>query len=821
MPISVTCGQCQHTVSVRDEFAGKRGKCPKCQAVVAIPAATAVRLAAASAQPAARNTAQPAPKAATQAPVRNAAPPATPAPAPAAAKPRPAGPPSPDQIRAKVLGGFQGTIERVPTTPLYKLGIVATALVMVLLPLIYIGIIALVCLLVWWHLTNNIAFVGAVRGRAAIVALMIYLAPAIVGAILIAFMVKPIFARASGDRRRRSLTHKSDPLLFEFVERICSLVGAAQPRRIDIDCDINASASFRNGWLSLIGGRDLVLTIGMPLAAGLSLQQFAGVLAHEFGHFSQGAGMRLTYIIRSINFWFMRAVYERDSWDDWLAGAATEADLRIGWILYLAMGCVWVTRKILWLLMYAGHLVAGFMLRQMEFDADKYEARVAGSETFAATARQLKLLGVAWHGAQADLASYHREGRLADNLPRLLMANLKQLPKAAHEYVAKQIAETETGSFDSHPADKDRIESARAEQSAGVFRSDLPATVLFDGFDQTAKNVTWDYYRSIFGPTVKQNALHNTDELLARTENEQAASKAANRFFAGAFNVLRPLRLPVMQGQTTQHPSVWKAELAETRAAMESQAESYRQTLEAFDKADTRLVQARQARSVLSCGVQLLADKFDQPFTSDSHASRIRDGAQTEIARCGNRMEAFEESAGRRLRAGLLLLFDPATAVRLSETEAMQQECRCLLPIANQVANNHAGILELRNNNATLVALLGHLDGQERNESLIREILDFGGRVRKQLADLKQQFERVDYPFDHAEGKMSIGRWLVQIVPPEEEVGAVFEAGDQVLNKLLELYARALSRLCVIAEAVEATFGYSPLPVPDKSESSQ
>jgi Zn-dependent protease with chaperone function len=36
----------------------------------------------------------------------------------------------------------------------------------------------------------------------------------------------------------------------------------------------------------------LVLVIGLPLAAGMSMRQVAGVLAHEFGHFAQGAGMR-------------------------------------------------------------------------------------------------------------------------------------------------------------------------------------------------------------------------------------------------------------------------------------------------------------------------------------------------------------------------------------------------------------------------------------------------------------------------------------------------------------------------------------------------
>jgi hypothetical protein len=47
--------------------------------------------------------------------------------------------------------------------------------------------------------------------------------------------------------------------------------------------------------------KDLVLTIGLPLVAGLSVREFGGVLAHEFGHFAQGGGMRLTALVRYVN----------------------------------------------------------------------------------------------------------------------------------------------------------------------------------------------------------------------------------------------------------------------------------------------------------------------------------------------------------------------------------------------------------------------------------------------------------------------------------------------------------------------------------------
>jgi hypothetical protein len=146
------------------------------------------------------------------------------------------------------------------------------------------------------------------------VTLFVYLWPVAAGGVLVFFMVKPILAGRPEQPPRYSLTPQSDPELFALITHICKLVRAPLPSRVDVDCQINASASFRRGLLSM-PGNDVVLTIGLPLAAGLSMQEFAGVLAHEFGHFAQGAGMKLTYIIRAISGWFARVVYERDEWD--------------------------------------------------------------------------------------------------------------------------------------------------------------------------------------------------------------------------------------------------------------------------------------------------------------------------------------------------------------------------------------------------------------------------------------------------------------------------------------------------------------------------
>jgi hypothetical protein len=377
--------------------------------------------------------------------------------------------------------------------------------------------------------------------------------------------------------------------------------------------------------------------------------------------------------------------------------------------------------------------------------------------------------------------------------------------------VRKRTDEISTGWFDSHPADKDRIAAAAREQSSGVFHSDLPAHVLFSSFDATSKGVTWDYYCSIFGKMVDPKSLHSTEALLARSDAEQSAAKARDRFFAGAFTVLRPLRLPIMPGEKS-HSSVWQDELASARQTMESLASDCREALAALDKADTSLLESRQARAVLTTGVALQAANFQTMYRSTNDATRARDTAAAEIGRLGNRFDTYEDAVGERLRATIKLLDDPAIAQRIENGKQMQRESRDLWSLVSQISSLHGSILELRNTNGTLAALLGHISGNERNEALIREVLDYAGRVRKQTSELKSAFDRVDYPFDHAEGQMSVSSFLIKIIPPEDQIGAVFEVANDVVAKLLEMYARAASRLCVIAEAVEADQGFQPLP---------
>ncbi|MEX0793090.1 MAG: M48 family metallopeptidase [Pirellulaceae bacterium] len=496
MPIQVKCPACAVTLKVSEKLAGKQGKCPKCAARVTIPGVDSVEPLAPQGRMA---------TAATLAPPPVEQPPRTTPPLRAG---QPAGPvapqikqPDPQRVQQRIDQLFQGEIKPVRTTLGYKVGILLVTGVMIALPLIYLTFVGLVAYGVLYHANYHVGMLSYGHGRGAIFVFLAYLAPMVIGPISILFMIKPIFARPGRQITGRSLTPQGEPILFAFVERLCQIVGAPMPSRIDVDYDLNASASFRRGMLSFFGS-DLVLTIGIPLAAGLSLRQFTGVLAHEFGHFSQGVGMRLTYVARSINAWFARVVYERDEWDEFLEETASEIDIRIGWILLLCQLFIGISRGLLWILMMIGHGISGYMLRQMEYDADRYEARVAGSETFAETSLRMRELAAAYGATQLTIINNIERGTFPDNLPALLLQQADKLPAQTKMEIRNSVAKDKTGLFDSHPADKDRIASAKKEATPGIFDSTAPAKSLFRDFEALSKNVTWDIYRAM-GTDVK------------------------------------------------------------------------------------------------------------------------------------------------------------------------------------------------------------------------------------------------------------------------------------------------------------------------------
>lgn len=562
-----------------------------------------------------------------------------------------------------ILSAFQPVVARPRSSILYQFSLLLVTLTMLLLPLIYFALVGAAVYGVYYHATHNwsviMGFGGIRSGRIMIFKFLVYIVPLFVGAVVVFFMFKPIFAGRPKRAQPLALNPADNPLLYAFIEKICETVGAPSPKRIDLDCDLNASAGFRNGFWSM-AGNDMVLTIGLPLVANLSAAEFAGVVAHEFGHFTQSVGMRLSYLIRSINFWFIRVVYQRDAWDEALEEWAAESEE--AWVMLIVVCAqigVWFARMILRILMYTGLLIGGFMIRQMEYDADACQIKLVGSETFERTHRKLATLSAATELMYKQIhVQWKKTLQLPDNLSELLRQSHEKLPAQTLQKIEDRYGLERTGLFDSHPSPADRIRRARQAQDPGAFHDGRPASELFTSFEHPARFVTMLHYSDDHGIPV-------TKEMLVRVETKGATQASSNRqtaldevethseYFLGVLPLILPLQISLPMASSDYERDF--TEVTQLSTGLRQVTEQVTAIGEEYQQASEQLLQSRTAVRLLEARVPVKAEEFGLPEVtleaaraSEAEALSTRESLRHSVHEVGTALQ-------RRLQLGLAL----------------------------------------------------------------------------------------------------------------------------------------------------------------------
>ncbi len=822
----VVCPECTKGIQAPDTVAGKRVRCPHCKESFVVP----VPIASSASGTVKSNSSQDARVVAT--PVGVVANPSSQSPQPRpkasqASSPSvgvvampiaepPKGSQSPtlandasewerasiDKRSAAIMSGFQRPFRRPKTSAGYRAGLALSTLVMLLLPVLYLLLIVVIGSGVYWHLANNHVIVQSARGRAAGIALVLYLAPAIAGGIAILFMFKPLVAPRSKRPRIRSLTAQGEPMLFAFVEKICAEVGAPMPRRIDIDNDVNASASFRSGWWSILRGNDLVLTLGLPLVSGLSLQQFAGVLAHEFGHFSQGAGMRVAYMLRSINAWFLRAVYERDAFDDWLESMSSESDIRIGWVFYVARMAVWVSRRFLWVLLVLGHLLTGLIQQQMEYDADRYEVGMAGKDAFALTFRSMRLMGVAYQQAMGSLERISHEGKLVADFPRLMQSHAMKFPEDLASKIDELVAKEKTGLYDSHPCDSSRIAAHANSDRQGSFQSELQAAQLFVHFEAACTGVTEDMYRSIFDTKLKEKKIVPTSSVIAEESVQDAAWDSIQRYFLDAMGPERSLGWPNYALNVPTDVARAIDLLRRCRVSMKSSVQSYIVSHEHNDLARSKQKHGEWLEHLLRLRIK----------PDSAHLPELEQPTQIPAGELDpEKVKVFSRASALRLQTACSLMYVPEIYPTIAGADQHHAALSRVLPVVEALEQTLPAVISLRECIGEQMFGFAHIQSNRENESLIRDLIERSGVLVERIAELRHQWLDVEYPFDHAQANVSLANHLTPDLLVKEEVGQVAEAASNLLERYYVLRGRCLGCLAMAAEAVETSLGLEPL----------
>lgn len=416
---------------------------------------------------------------------------------------------------------FSGSMPTIDSSFSYNAGLFATLLLTLCIPFLYINITALVVfntgsfivnLSDWFDFQHN-----------AVIKFFVAISLIFMGLLLSFFLLRPLIPQ-NYRHSDEVLDPASHPNLFYLVKKLSAYMSVPMPCEIRMNNQVNASASLKDGIKSIKQG-ELVLTLGYPLVSGMNTRQLVGVIAHEFGHFSQRNGMAVYYLINTINYWLQERAYA----DYGLAlllkrwREKTNSDYLLIPIMTASAG-IWLSQQLLKRLFHMSLYCSQHMSRLMEFNADHHECKIVGSQTFTDTSLRLHQLSYASQKVAEINEFFWNENVLLKNIPKAINTLTNELEKHEKQSIQDSIDLQRSHPWDSHPANNQRIDHAQALNEEGIFHLELDASVLFNHYTVLCEEATLAVYNGNTANKFNDKVVAN-DTLLATHKEDQDSVK--------------------------------------------------------------------------------------------------------------------------------------------------------------------------------------------------------------------------------------------------------------------------------------------------------
>jgi hypothetical protein len=194
-----------------------------------------------------------------------------------------------------------------------------------------------------------------------------------------------------------------------------------------------------------------------------------------------------------------------------------------------------------------------------------------------------------------------------------------------------------------------------------------------------------------------------------------------------------------------------------------------------------------------------------------SGCRRAREKAQVQLGTLDMKMADFEQAQADRIYAAMQLLFVPQVAARIEDAAALQADVLKMYAALIPLSRLCPSLLELRNAHVSLEIIFAHV-------GRATSAFQFFAGMRKQMTDIhrlvfevREELFKIEYPFDHAKGATNIGRYCVPEMPLSDDLQALHDASDSMLDSLAPIFGRVVARLASTAERVETILGLAQL----------
>jgi len=714
----------------------------------------------------------------------------------------PAAPGVDTELRRTLLDGL-GHELKLPMVPLgLRVSAWFSAVALIVLLLCY-GLLMLAT--VWFALDYLLGHVRLILDGAPVSSTIVYLFLGLLTLIVAVLLVKPALYWSPDKDVRSEVTRADQPLLWEYVERLCTVLNTPVPARISVVTYPTAAAYLGGFWHTK--KNKLELRLGLPFVAGMTVRELTAILAHELGHFTRLGASRLLGFVGLANFWFVRGAYERDRFDLWLVRMCARLPLLLSWPLWSIRAVLWTGRLILRIFWTIGCFGVSGLSRQKEYQCDQYSATVAGSAVAIQALHRVTFLSIAHEAVLEDIGRSWLEKRLPDDLAMFVVAKADRLPQDKQKELLRLCRRVRTGWLDTHPALLDRTLALQALNCRGVIDCDRPARQLLCGFFTLSQRCTLEFYRGVLKEHFPQARIVPTEALACEQKLQEDAGAALDRYFQGLANPFRPI-FPA--DSAARPPKEADRQELETVIGLCAQADDrLNRSLGEYLQVRRESIDIQVIRALRIAGVQVQMPGQHLPANAMREQKRIESCAQRRQA-IVEKLEVLEKPLRRRLTLALRLLKSDQVRQAGPGKVISDEQLAKVLAMARALESVLPDLEKLATNTQILLTLLQVAERRTLTGSIHQTANRFTEMVRQQLIELRTLLCDTAYPYEHADEQATLGDYFLE-TSPERSAGSaeIVVAAGEALDRMSALSYRVQSHLALAAETAECAMGFA------------